>query len=127
MAQWYLQKGDDVAGPYTPQQLLDLVRRGQVVAETMLRKDNSAWFPAFEVGGLFEAAAKPSIRYFCPHCDSEVRQPPCLCRECGRELASARRQLVRHQVDLPGKKSVPPSEASASKQGWLARIRRRQG
>jgi hypothetical protein len=36
--------------------LLKKVREGEVTPQTHVRKEDSAWFPADEVGGLFEAA-----------------------------------------------------------------------
>mgnify|MGYP000293648354 CR=1 FL=1 len=40
-------------GPLRPSELLDKVRSGEVRPETMLRKDDSAYFQASDVGGLF--------------------------------------------------------------------------
>lgn len=55
---WYCDLMGKIVGPLTGQQLLQKVRRGEVGEQTPIRKDNSRWFPAIEVSGLFEAAFK---------------------------------------------------------------------
>ena len=83
MAQWYVQRQsedptqmNEMVGPLKPAELLKMVREGDVVPESLLRKDDSAWFEAREVGGLFEAAMRPTIKYFCPQCGQEIMEPP---------------------------------------------------
>ena len=43
-------------GPMSPQELLEMVRVGDVTGTTLVRKNDSKWFRADSVGGLFEAA-----------------------------------------------------------------------
>ena len=68
MADWFVQivgTGEE-AGPYRPGELLDLVRNGEVTPESMLRKDNSSWFAAADVGGLFEMRCGQPSNIFVP-------------------------------------------------------------
>ena len=55
-SEWYCDLRGKKVGPLTPQELLEMVRLGDVTATTMVRKNDSKWFRADEVGGLFEAA-----------------------------------------------------------------------
>lgn len=129
MTQWFVQSGEEARGPFTPSQVLDLVRRGQIVPTTKLRKDDSAWFVASEIGGLFEAAVKPTVRFRCPVCGSEVKQPPCSCPQCGRDIDMARREVIQHRIEVaaPGDKPpTAPGNSGATMQSWLSRIRRRR-
>lgn len=112
-------------GPLRPSQLLELVRRGKVKPETMLRKDDSAWFPASSVGGLFEAAVAPTYLYHCPQCGAQVTKPPCTCPKCDREIAHLRPQIITNQIDgdePPGGDDKP----RRSMQNWLSKVNRRK-
>src|SRR6056297_2813742 len=67
VAVWFLKRMEGnvetEVGPLRPNELLSLVRKGQVQPDTMLRKDDSAWFEARTVGGLFEAALRQEVQY----------------------------------------------------------------
>jgi hypothetical protein len=52
-------------------ELLKKVRSGDVNAATMIRKDDSTWFPAEEVDGLFEAAFKDQPGRYVKEPDTE--------------------------------------------------------
>lgn len=54
--QWYCDLMGKIEGPITAGELLTLVKSGKVTASTLIRKDDSKWFPAEEVGGLFQSA-----------------------------------------------------------------------
>ncbi len=78
MTDWYVQHPDpeleeQFIGPLRPSELLKMVREGEVGPEHLLRKDDSAWFEAREVGGLFEAAMRPTICLFCPSAMPDCR------------------------------------------------------
>ena len=60
--QWYCDLMGKVVGPMTSADLLKRVRKGDIRIETLIRKDNSRWFPAGEVGGLFQAAFENAPR-----------------------------------------------------------------
>jgi len=126
MTKWFVQSGEEERGPYTPSQVLDMVRKGQILQTTKLRKDNSAWFVAAEIGGLFEAAVKPTIRFRCPVCGAEVKQPPCSCPQCGRDLDMARREVIQNRIEAAAPADKPATAPGASMQGWLSRITRRR-
>ena len=58
--EWFCRvMGSDV-GPLSQDQLVDMARQRHLNPEDLVRRGNSAWVPAFEVKGLFEAAAKPA-------------------------------------------------------------------
>lgn len=113
MAEWFIQQSDEAEdlGPLRPSDLLKLVRSGDVKPETRIRKDDSAWFSASEVGGLFEAAMRPTIEYFCPQCQRPVNEPPVVCSYCGREIYRALTKITENTIatnshsshDVPGK------------------------
>ena len=130
VADWFLQRMEGniqtEVGPLRPGELLSMVRQGQIKPQTLLRKDDSAWFPASEVGGLFEAAVRREVQYFCPGCNKQVNKPPVSCSNCLRDLAhgEARQVLPERSVDLPGAQAPPPDpseEESRSVQSWLKR------
>jgi hypothetical protein len=100
VTKWFIQRADssEETGPYRPSELLDKVRSGEVNSETRLRKDGSTWFSAGEVGGLFEAAMRPTIRYFCPQCQTEVSEPPVTCRKCDRNITRARTKITENSI-----------------------------
>jgi hypothetical protein len=55
-SKWYCDVRGKKIGPISPSELLELIRSGDVTATTMVRKNDSRWFRADSVGGLFEAA-----------------------------------------------------------------------
>ena len=61
--QWYFNVMGKVFGPVSSSDLLERVRCGDITGATPVRKNNSKWFPAKEVGGLFEAAFKDRPEY----------------------------------------------------------------
>lgn len=58
--EWYCKVMGTEVGPLNQDQLVDMVRNHRVNPEDLVRRNNSQWVPAFEVKGLFEAAAKPA-------------------------------------------------------------------
>ena len=55
---WFYKVHEKVIGPLESDELLRKVRRGDITEGTQVRKNDSAWFPAKDVNGLFEAAFK---------------------------------------------------------------------
>ncbi|MFK8114960.1 MAG: DUF4339 domain-containing protein [Rubripirellula sp.] len=126
MTKWFIQQkeGSEDLGPFKPAELLELVRRGQVVRETILRKDDSAWFTASEVGGLFEAAMRPTIQYFCPQCSREVSEPPVACHHCGREIREGITKITEHGIIDKSQQSMA-DQAGSSVKRWLSKKRKK--
>ncbi len=126
MSQWFVQEEDDAEplGPFTPSELLALVRRGTVTRETKLRKDDSPWFLAVDVGGLFEAAVRPTIILHCPGCNSVIPEPPCMCPQCGRQVETARREKVENRIQSPAE-YARQNGIGASMQSWLSKVKRK--
>lgn len=123
MSEWYYLENEQAIGPFSPQELLDLVRQQIVVTTTMVRKDQSAWFPAFEVGGLFDAAVKPTVTYHCPECGTKVLKPPTYCRKCRRALDYARPIFTEHEVPGYEKADKDKATLSDSWKQWIRRVR----
>jgi hypothetical protein len=123
MPQWFYQCEEEVFGPVKASDLLKLVREQIICAETLVRKDESAWFPAGEVGGLFEAAAKPTIEYSCPDCGSTVGKPPCYCRRCRRVLDYARPKVIANEIEGYQRTEPEKDSVSDSWKQWLRRLK----
>ena len=122
MTNWFIRQGGEELGPLRPSELLQKVRSGEVTRETMLRKDNSSWFSASQVGGLFEAAMRPTIEYFCPQCQREVGEPPVNCAHCGREIQQAITRITENSI-RPATEPSLTSQAGRSVRHWLQKKR----
>ena len=61
---WFYKLGGRTIGPISNLELLARVRSGEVVADSWVRKDDSRWFPAEEVNGLFETAFRDQPEKF---------------------------------------------------------------
>ncbi len=124
MTRWFVQQDEsqEDLGPLRPSELLEMVRGGKVTSESMLRKDDSNWFSASNVGGLFEAAMRPTIRYFCPQCETEVTEPPVNCHECGREIQRALTQITENSIVNQEDQSVVGNSGNSVK-NWLKKKR----
>jgi len=122
VTKWFIQgaNASEELGPYRPSELLELVRRGEVTSETLLRKDDSSWFEAAAVGGLFEAAMRPTIRYFCPQCETEVGEPPITCPKCDRDIRRAITQITENTIENQSDLTVT-GKAGNSVRNWLNR------
>ncbi|MCU0875235.1 MAG: DUF4339 domain-containing protein [Pirellulaceae bacterium] len=53
---WFYKLGGRTLGPISGADLLAKVREGAIKEGSWVRKDDSAWFPAEDVSGLFEEA-----------------------------------------------------------------------
>jgi len=53
---WFYKQGGRTEGPISAADLLERVRGGVIKEGSWVRKNDSAWFPAEEVSGLFEEA-----------------------------------------------------------------------
>jgi hypothetical protein len=94
--EWYFQNNGQVVGPINPKELLAGVRKGVIQHDSLIRKDDSQWVAAWEVGGLLEAADRDLVQYHCPYCNARVHKPPTTCIECAREITAVYRS--REQV-----------------------------
>jgi hypothetical protein len=134
VSNWFLQKLEgnvqSEVGPLSPTELLTLVRRGEIKPETRLRKNDSAWFPASDVGGLFEAAARQEVRFHCPACNHQVPKPPVTCPKCLRDIGRSEARVVqpepmRSAASAPQR--IEESEELKSVQSWLRKkVRKRK-
>ena len=127
MTAWFMQRMEGnvqtEVGPLRPSELLSLVRRGEIKPDTRLRKNDSAWFPASDVGGLFEAAVRQEVQYYCPSCGLRVGQPPRTCPRCLRDIGRGEARVVQPEklsgdIALSGEKE-PEQEGQRSVQSWL--------
>ena len=130
MSQWFIQQLEGniqtEVGPLRPAELLALVRKGAVKPDTRLRKNDSAWFPASEVGGLFEAAVKEEVQYFCPGCNHRVSKPPVTCKNCLRDLGrNEAREVVPKgssgALSAPTNQTIEDDESQRSVKNWLTK------
>ena len=119
MAEWFIKQDEESGdlGPFRPPDLLSMVRKGEVTRQTMIRKDDSAYFEAGQVGGLFEAAMRPTIEHFCPGCEHAVSEPPTVCSYCGQEIHQAITKITENAISLPGESAK--SQAGRSVRNWL--------
>ena len=122
MTKWFIQRAgsSEDLGPYRPSELLEMVRSGEVTSETMLRKDDSNWFAAADVGGLFEAAMRPTIRYFCPQCQTEISEPPVMCPKCDMNVIRAKTQIKENTIVSRTAHGTHDSTSNSVK-NWLNR------
>jgi hypothetical protein len=126
VAVWFLQRMEGnvqtEVGPLRPTELLSMVRKGEIKPETKLRKDDSAWFPASDVGGLFEAASRQEVQYFCPACNRRISQPPITCPGCLRDIGRRDARVVQPEklanVPIPVE-SQESKEEHRSAQSWF--------
>lgn len=126
MPQWFYREGEDAVGPFTSSDLLELVRHQTVTGTTMVRKGESAWFPASDVGGLFAAAARPTVEYSCPECGSEVDKPPTYCRRCRRRLDYARPRVIENRIEGYEKPETDQESISGAWKQWVRRLRQQR-
>ena len=131
MTNWFIQSDHDQEdlGPFRPSELLQKVRAGEVTRDTKLRKDDSAWFDAGEVGGLFEAAMRPTIEYFCPQCKhARQRTTQSSAAIVDYEIQVAITKITENSILSPDERSVT-EQAGQSVQNWLRkkRAKRKKG
>lgn len=114
---WYYKSHTGAEfGPVSPIELLDLIRNGTVLRDTLVKKDDSQWVRVEEVNGLLANAAKPSIAYFCPTCGKQVSKPPCRCHRCDLHVDKATQKLMQHdldEIDRKARKSMAKAKVSA--------------
>lgn len=116
MADWYYRTfpGDE-KGPIGSSQLLELIRRGEVKANTEVRKGNSTWVNACQVNGLWQAVGRPSVEFSCPFCGGAIAKPPTRCAECRKEVPKAVGHLVLHQKPRDPEESWSSEKSSSDK------------
>jgi hypothetical protein len=98
MTQWFYrinseEKPDD-HGPVSAQQLLQLIREGVILEDTLIRKDDSNWVLSTDVNGLWAAAGRPTAAFHCPYCNRPIPKPPVLCSACHQHVTHAVGHLV---------------------------------
>lgn len=127
MTAWFLQRMEGnvqtEVGPLRPSELLSMVRKGEIKPETRLRKDDSAWFPASDVGGLFEAAVRQDVQYYCPSCGLRIGQPPRTCPRCLRDIGPNEARVIKPEkvvgdIAIAGEVEEEREEQK-SVQSWL--------
>lgn len=120
MSQWFVRQEDVEIGPLDGPGLLDMIRAGTVQLNTLVRKNDSAWFEAGTVGGLFDAASESTKEFYCPQCSTRVDKPPCVCPHCEVRLTYARAKVVAHKI--AGFEPKPKPKRSDSVSRWLQRM-----
>jgi hypothetical protein len=111
---WFYRSKDAVVnGPVSPSELLELIRKGIVQESTAVRKGDSSWVASIEVGGLWEAAARPSVVFDCPHCNKPISKPPLRCPHCKQFVQKASGHLVQHKSAAVNRKSRSDTSSDA--------------
>lgn len=132
MAEWFYEQMGQTIGPITGKQLLARVRSGDIVADTAVRKDDSQWVPARDVGGLFEAAGgRESREITCPYCGATIDRPPTRCTKCHRQVEQTYELAFRESsapTDETNAEHQQPKEngPKEKKKGWLSKIRKHE-
>jgi hypothetical protein len=99
MAQWFYKNAQGrECGPLVGSQVLELVRQGEIQAQTEVRKDDSAWTVACQINGLWQAAGRPGVAFRCPYCAASISKPPTHCQACRRDVSQATGRLVNHSL-----------------------------
>jgi hypothetical protein len=116
--EWFYQQNGEIVGPLTAAELLAGIRKGRIQPDSLLRKDDSQWVAAAEVNGLFEAADRDLVRYYCPYCRARVHKPPTRCVECQRDINAVYQE--REQIaDMPEDVQAEKSTRKRDLLGWL--------
>jgi DNA-directed RNA polymerase subunit RPC12/RpoP len=136
MAEWYFEMMGQPVGPITGKQLLERVRGGDIVADTPVRKDDSQWVPARDVGGLFTAAGDGQAREVrCPYCGEPIDSPPTRCAKCRRQVEQTYELILGPKPDAASpstdttesEHSEPEEDGRKEKRkGWLSKVRKQQ-
>lgn len=113
--EWYFQNNGQIVGPLTPKELLGGVRKGVIQHDSLVRKDDSQWVAACEVGGLFEAADRDLVQYHCPYCNARVNKPPTTCVDCAREITA----VYRSRESVGEIRTQPQYEEASEPRGFL--------
>ncbi|MDZ4848297.1 MAG: DUF4339 domain-containing protein [Pirellulaceae bacterium] len=127
MIHWYYRMGEaDEHGPIGPSELLELIRKGVVREDTMVRKGTSSWVASSNINGLWEAAGRPTTAFNCPNCGKSIAKPPSRCSNCNQMIEHATGHLIHHKTtSLHSPKSESKSEPLSSgnnpfgKRPWL--------
>lgn len=86
-SKWYYQTANAEVGPISSKELLEKIRQGVIVRETLVRKGESKWIAARQVNGLFERAeAEQEHHHVCPYCGQAIAAPPTACGFCGHHV-----------------------------------------
>ncbi len=136
MAEWYFEMMGQSVGPITGKQLLERVRSGDIFADTPVRKDDSQWVPARDVGGLFTAAGGGQEREVrCPYCGAQIDLPPTRCAKCRRQVEQTYELVLgpMHDADSPSTDTTDPEHRESEedgqnekRKGWLSKVRKQQ-
>jgi hypothetical protein len=99
MSEWFVRQAETAIGPLSPTELLVLVRGGSVRHDTLIRRnDSKIWTTAGSVGGLFEAAMRPTILNYCPECDALLETTPCECPNCHHHVEEPRTRIIENTI-----------------------------
>ena len=115
MSSWFYRIGDSPEqGPMAPSELLELIRKGVILEDTLVRKGDSPWVYSVEVNGLWEAAGRPSATFDCPHCGKAIPKPPVQCSHCHQTVQNATGRLIYHESVVPAPSNSKVSNRSNS-------------
>ena len=104
VAEWYCQVMGSEVGPLSQRQLVDMVRQHQVNPEDLVRRNASSWVPAFQVKGLFEAAAKP------PKPEPQNTDPDAASNQRSQDVADATQVIEKQGFPAQSKEDSTQAE-----------------
>jgi len=114
MSDWFYRLGKaEERGPIKPSELLELVRKGVICENTLLRKGDSPWVPSTAINGLWEAAGRPTAEFECPKCGKPISKPPVECSHCHQMIQKATGRLVQQKTVVPPPKAGSKNESGA--------------
>ena len=126
MATWYYRASGKEIGPLKSSEIVAHVRQGKVTPDTLVRKNDSQWVSAREVGGLLEAAdAAKRSEHVCPFCGEPIPRPPARCPSCLRDVVVSLKGGPAASVPAPRKAELTPEEAQERRQQQIAELQRR--
>ncbi len=120
---WYYRASGKEIGPLKSSELVTHIRQGRVTPDTMIRKQDSQWVAAREVGGLFEAADKRSqTEHICPFCGESIPKPPVRCPNCSRDVVVSFKGKTDAIAEARKKPELTPEEAQQRREQAIAEL-----
>lgn len=114
MAKWYVSKGGNTHGPFSPSQLKQLAQNGQITPEDFVQKDGGPTVTARHVEGLFDSlGASAGVERPTAAVPPPVSQPQ-------RESSWAGSTPVAQQVSQDGGYAVESSRPNHVQDGMVA-------
>ena len=114
MSTWFYRNSEDrEIGPVGPTAMLELIRAGDILEDTLVRKGNSPWKRSVEINGLWAAAGRPNAEFWCPVCRTNLPKPPCRCPNCMKYIDRAVGKIAKPAVTATQKQRIMTAAAAS--------------